>query len=73
MNVPIRRLAMTCLTEAASAPEDLVSTSNQPVIVFDKVSLAFDDNVILNEVSFAVVDGRWETTISGQPVGTESP
>ena len=28
-----------------------------PIVVFDKVSLAFDDKVILREVSFTLING----------------
>ena len=29
-----------------------------PIVVFDKVSLAFDDKVILDEVSFTLITGH---------------
>jgi phospholipid/cholesterol/gamma-HCH transport system ATP-binding protein len=35
-----------------------VGATDVPVVVFDKVSLAFDDNVVLREISFSVRAGR---------------
>ena len=34
------------------------ATSGEPVVAFEKVSLAFDDNVVLHDVSFSVRAGR---------------
>lgn len=40
-----------------------------PVVLFDKVSLAFDDNVILREVSFSVRAGRMMILLGGSGAG----
>lgn len=43
--------------------------SDDAVIVFDEVSLAFDDNVILDRVSFALRRGRLKVVLGGSGVG----
>jgi phospholipid/cholesterol/gamma-HCH transport system ATP-binding protein len=40
-----------------------------PVIVFDKVSLAFDDKVILREVSFTLIKGHTKIILGGSGAG----
>lgn len=43
--------------------------SDDPVIVFDEVSLAFDDKVILDRVSFQLERGRLKVVLGGSGVG----
>ncbi len=40
-----------------------------PIVVFDKVSLAFDDNVILNEVSFTLIKGHTKIFLGASGAG----
>jgi phospholipid/cholesterol/gamma-HCH transport system ATP-binding protein len=44
-------------------------TTDVPVVVFDKVSLAFDDNVVLHEVSFSVRAGRMMMLLGASGTG----
>jgi phospholipid/cholesterol/gamma-HCH transport system ATP-binding protein len=49
---------------------DLASAGNKvPVVAFDKVSIAFDDNVVLREVSFSLYDGRMMILLGGSGTG----
>ena len=41
----------------------------EPVIVFDRVTLAFDDNVILDEISFTLLRGRMKIVIGASGAG----
>ena len=43
--------------------------TDAPVIVFDRVSLAFDDNVVLNEVSFALPAGHMKIVLGASGAG----
>jgi hypothetical protein len=41
------------------SPIDVRGTSaDEPVVVFDRVSLAFDEKIILDEVTFSLLPGR---------------
>ena len=40
-----------------------------PIVVFDKVSLAFDDKVILSEVSFTLITGRTKIILGASGAG----
>lgn len=40
-----------------------------PIVVFDKVSLAFDDKVILNEVSFTLITGHTKVFLGASGAG----
>ena len=40
-----------------------------PIVVFDKVSLAFDDKVILREVSFTLITGRTKLILGASGAG----
>ena len=42
-----------------------------PIVVFDKVSLAFDDKVILREVSFTLITGHTKIFLGASGVFTE--
>ena len=56
-------------------PAETLSTSDQgigtdvPVVAFERVSLAFDDNVILREVTFSVRAGRLMILFGGSGAG----
>jgi phospholipid/cholesterol/gamma-HCH transport system ATP-binding protein len=41
----------------------------EPVVVFDKVSLAFDDSVVLDEVSFTLAPGRMKIILGASGAG----
>lgn len=43
--------------------------ADQPVIVLDKVSLAFDDNVVLKEVSFTLLPGHTKIVLGASGSG----
>src|SRR5512139_400557 len=40
-----------------------------PIVVFDQVSLAFDDRVILNKVSFTLIQGHTKVIIGASGAG----
>lgn len=50
-------------------PRTKVNESDEPVIVFDEVSLAFDEKVILDKVSFELLTGRTKIILGGSGVG----
>jgi phospholipid/cholesterol/gamma-HCH transport system ATP-binding protein len=45
------------------------AAADVPAVVFDKVSLAFDDNVVLNEISFSVRSGRMTMLLGASGTG----
>jgi len=55
-------------TETTSARE-LLDATGAPVVVFDKVSLAFDDKVILREVSFTLIKGHTKIFLGASGAG----
>ena len=57
------------LTTARSTELDEALGPGSPIVVFDRVSLAFDDKVILSEVSFTLITGH---TTSRAPPGSFS-
>jgi phospholipid/cholesterol/gamma-HCH transport system ATP-binding protein len=46
-----------------------VQEQDQPVIVFDHVKLAFDDNVVLKDVSFTLLSGRTKIILGASGSG----
>jgi phospholipid/cholesterol/gamma-HCH transport system ATP-binding protein len=55
---------------AALAPEqDAAPGSIAPAVVFDKVSFAFDDHVVLSDVSFAIPDGSMKVLLGASGAG----
>ncbi len=57
-----------------TAPElstalDAAMGPGAPIVVFDKVSLAFDDNVILREVSFTLITGHTKVFLGASGAG----
>jgi phospholipid/cholesterol/gamma-HCH transport system ATP-binding protein len=49
--------------------DELLEGPNAPVVVFDKVSLAFDDRVILSEVSFTLLKSHTKIILGGSGAG----
>jgi phospholipid/cholesterol/gamma-HCH transport system ATP-binding protein len=61
---------MTMLAHPGTEPSEAVgATARTPVVVFDKVSLAFDDNVVLRDVSFTVRAGRMTMLLGASGTG----
>ncbi len=52
--------------------DDLSAGSSVPVVVFDKVSLAFDDTIVLREVSFSVRAARLTMLLGRAGRGSQS-
>ena len=48
---------MTFATQRSPALEEALGPGS-PIVVFDRVSLAFDDNVVLREISFTLLKGH---------------
>ena len=57
------------LTRRARRVEEVLSGPNAPVVVFDKVSLAFDDRVILKDVSFTLLKGHTKIILGASGAG----
>ncbi|MBK9239347.1 MAG: ATP-binding cassette domain-containing protein [Acidobacteria bacterium] len=55
--------------ERAMLEPPTITESDDPVIVFDEVSLAFDEQVILDRVSFQLLAGRMKIILGGSGVG----
>jgi phospholipid/cholesterol/gamma-HCH transport system ATP-binding protein len=55
--------------ERAMLEPRTIKESDEPVIVFDEVSLAFDEKVILDRVSFKLLAGRTKIVLGGSGVG----
>ena len=49
--------------------QDILDAEGAPVVVFDKVSLAFDDKVILREVSFTLIKGHTKIILGASGAG----
>jgi phospholipid/cholesterol/gamma-HCH transport system ATP-binding protein len=49
--------------------EEILDAAGAPVVVFDRVSLAFDDKVILNEVSFTLIKGHTKIFLGASGAG----
>jgi phospholipid/cholesterol/gamma-HCH transport system ATP-binding protein len=61
-------MALTEREQAMLEPRT-ITPSDAPVIVFDEVSLAFDEKVILDRVSFELLAGRTKIILGGSGVG----
>ena len=59
---------MTHPTDVSSRIDRPLGTE-APAVAFDRVSLAFDDNVILREVSFSVLAGRMKVLLGASGAG----
>ena len=62
-------MALTEREEAMVQPRTKAVESDAPVIVFEEVSLAFDEKVILDRVSFELLAGRTKIILGGSGVG----
>src|SRR5688572_208094 len=62
-------MALTEREEAMLQPRTRAVQSDEAVIVFDEVSLAFDEKVILDRVSFELLTGRTKIILGGSGVG----
>ena len=56
-------------TETSLTRQDILDQAGAPVVVFDKVSLAFDDKVILREVSFTLIKGHTKIILGASGAG----
>jgi len=61
-------MALTEREQAMLEPR-IIKESDEPVVVFDEVSLAFDEKVILDRVSFQLLAGRTKIILGGSGVG----
>ena len=59
---------MAFATKRSPALEEALGPGS-PIVVFDKVSLAFDDKVILREVSFTLITGRTKLILGASGAG----
>jgi phospholipid/cholesterol/gamma-HCH transport system ATP-binding protein len=59
---------MTVTTARATELEEALGRGS-PIVVFDRVSLAFDDKVILNEVSFTLIKGHTKIFLGASGAG----
>ena len=59
------------LTQTARSPEleEALGGENAPIVVFDRVSLAFDDKVILTDVSFTLLTGHTKIFLGASGAG----
>jgi phospholipid/cholesterol/gamma-HCH transport system ATP-binding protein len=61
---------MTTLAHPGTEPSAVAGTAaGTPAVVFDQVSLAFDDNVVLRDVSFTVRAGRMTLLLGASGTG----
>src|SRR2546430_6905819 len=49
--------------------EQILNEAGAPVVMFDKVSLAFDDNVVLNDLSFTLIKGHTKIILGASGSG----
>ena len=59
---------MVFATERSAVLEEALGPGS-PVVVFDKVSLAFDDNVILQNISFTIITGHTKIILGASGSG----
>src|SRR5262245_33470880 len=59
---------MTFATERSPELEEALGPGS-PIVVFDRVSLAFDDKVILREVSFTLIKGHTKIFLGASGAG----
>src|SRR5580765_2661668 len=55
--------------EHAMSRQEILDAIGAPVVVFDKVSLAFDEKVILREVSFTLIKGHTKIILGASGAG----
>ncbi|HXE79714.1 MAG TPA: ATP-binding cassette domain-containing protein [Vicinamibacterales bacterium] len=54
---------------AVPTAREVLDAAGAPVVVFDKVSLAFDDKVILREISFTLIKGHTKIFLGASGAG----
>lgn len=55
--------------ERPEAVEEILGPHGAPIVIFDKVSLAFDENVILDQVSFTLLVGHTKIILGASGAG----
>ena len=55
--------------ERSSAAQEMLNAPGAPVVVFDHVSLAFDEKVILKDVSFTLISGHTKIILGASGAG----
>ena len=55
--------------EESLTSQEVLDATGAPIVVFDKVSLAFDDKVILREVSFTLIKGHTKIILGASGAG----
>jgi phospholipid/cholesterol/gamma-HCH transport system ATP-binding protein len=60
---------MQPVEERSPALEEALGGPNAPIVMFDKVSLAFDDKVILTDVSFTLLTGHTKIFLGASGAG----
>lgn len=60
---------MTTSPAPASSSDGRTAGADVPVVSFEKVSLAFDDNVVLREISFSIRAGHMTFLLGGSGAG----
>jgi phospholipid/cholesterol/gamma-HCH transport system ATP-binding protein len=56
-------------TATAQTAEEILSEPGAPVVVFDQVQLAFDDKVILRNISFTLISGHTKSILGASGSG----
>src|SRR2546423_9208874 len=56
-------------TRTAKTAREILNESGEPVIVFDHVQLAFDDQVVLKDVSFTLIKGHTKIILGASGSG----
>ena len=59
---------MTFAIERSAELEEALGPG-APIVVFDKVSLAFDDNVVLRDISFTMINGHTKIILGASGSG----
>src|SRR4051794_25381037 len=59
----------TTIENADALRQEILDGPGAPVVVFDRVSLAFDEKVILNEVSFTLLKGHTKIFLGASGAG----
>src|SRR5215210_3336139 len=54
---------------ATQTAQQILNEPGAPVVVFDHVSLAFDDKVILKDVSFTLISGHTKIILGASGAG----
>jgi len=56
-------------TQTTEAPAKAVRSKDEPVVVFDHVSLAFDEKIILKDISFTLLAGHTKIILGASGAG----